>query len=730
MANKKIQGITIEIGGSTTKLNDALKSTNKVIYSTNSELKQLKSALKLDPKNTELLAQKQELLKKNIQESTNRLNALKEAQRQMGAYNSLTDEQKENYRALSVEIAKSETAIKKMNSELRQTNHIDFSKVKATLQKVGDIASEVVKKVGQVAVGVSTAMASVVAMGVKSYAQLEQSIGGVETLFGENAQKVIDNANKAYQTAGVSANEYMQGVTSFSASLLQSLSGDTSKAADIADMAFRDMSDNANKFGTDMSSIQDAYQGFAKQNYTMLDNLKLGYGGTKTEMERLLKDAQEISGVKYDISNLSDVYNAIHVIQEKLKVTGTTAQEASSTISGSANSMKSAFDNFLNGSGTPEQLGSTITTFMNNVANAITKLAPQILSGLVQVIENVAPQLGSLLITLLPQLLEAVQNLINSLFTMISQNVQPIADMVVNLLTSFVDFILQNLPMMIEVGFQLLIALAEGIVQSLPELIPKIIQVIIEIMNIFNQNFDKILEIGVQIIIGIIQGLINSIPTILQNLPTILMAIINFFAAGKLLSVGANLLKGLGSGLIKAIPELIKKLPQIISNIINYFKTNGISAFKNIGGDLIKGLWNGIKNVKNWILDKIKGFGKSILNGLKSFFGIHSPSTVMRDMIGVNLSKGIGLGFEKGMPATLSKVKNAMGNLTSSIKITPSNDLNLNATSPDTNLFTGGQDTFNLTINNNSKYTSPAENARLFRQELQLYQLKHKKVRG
>ena len=274
--SKRIQGITIEIDGNTTKLNDALKDTNKVIYSTNSELKALNQALKLDPKNTELLAEKQDVLKKNIEATKEKLETLKEAQRQMGDYNSLTDEQKENYRALSVEIAKSESALNGMNTELKNMNKIDLSKVKDVLKKIGDVAIDVVKKVGQVVAGVSAALTSVVGLGVKSFAELEQNVGGVETLFGKDAQKVIDNAAKAFQTAGVSANEYMKGVTSFSASLLQSLSGDTAKAADVADMAFKDMSDNANKFGTDMQSIQNAYQGFAKQNYTMLDNLKLG----------------------------------------------------------------------------------------------------------------------------------------------------------------------------------------------------------------------------------------------------------------------------------------------------------------------------------------------------------------------------------------------------------------------------------------------------------------------
>lgn len=276
MAGKNIKGITIEIGGNTTKLQDALKDVDKQVYGLNSDLKALNQALKLDPKNTELLSQKHDVLKRNIEATTERLNTLKEAQRQMGDYNKLTDEQKSSYNQLSLEIEKGEKALKDMNKEMLKTSGIDLDKVKEGLKKVGEVALDVSKKMLQVTTAISGALAGLVGAGVKSYAEMEQNLGGVETLFGESAEKVIENAKNAYKTAGVSANEYMAGVTSFSASLLQSLSGDTEKAAEISDMAFRDMSDNANKFGTDMSSIQSAYQGFAKQNYTMLDNLKLG----------------------------------------------------------------------------------------------------------------------------------------------------------------------------------------------------------------------------------------------------------------------------------------------------------------------------------------------------------------------------------------------------------------------------------------------------------------------
>lgn len=682
MASKNIKGITIEIGGNTSKLENALKDVNKVVYNTNSELKNLNKALKLDPKNTELLAQKQELLKKNIQASTERLNTLKEAQKQMGDYNKLTDEQKESYRALSVEIAKSENALKQMNSELSKGNSIDLSKVGNALKKVGSIAADVFKKVAKVVSAVSGAVAGLVVAGVKSYAELEQNIGGVETLFKDSADKVIKNAQNAYKTAGVSANEYMKGVTSFSASLLQSLGGDTDKAADIADMAFRDMSDNANKFGTDMESIQNAYQGFAKQNYTMLDNLKLGYGGTKTEMERLLKDAEKISGVKYNIKNLSDVYSAIHVIQDKLGVTGTTAKEAEKTISGSANAMKAAFDNFLNGSGSPKQLSESIMTFIKNVAGVIQELAPSILEGLTTLITDLLPQIGNLLIKYLPTLFQSVQKMLNSLFKLISANVKPIADMVLSIFNSLVKFILENLPMILKAAIEIVVALANGIAESLPELVPVIVDTILTIVETILDNLDMIIDAAINIIMALAEGLINALPILIERLPEIVIklvaGIIKFRM--KLVEAGLKLIVALAEGLIKAIPELIKKIPDIIKSMVNEF-ANQAGKILNIGKDIVRGIWEGIKSMKDWLKNKIGGFAGGVVKNIKSFFGIHSPSTLMRDEIGLNLTKGIGEGIEEGIPGIIKEVNSAMSDLNSGIQASVNPTINPTANS-------------------------------------------------
>ena len=676
MASKKIQGITIEIDGNTTKLGNALKEVDKIVYSTNAELKNLNSALKLDPKNTELLAQKQELLKKNIEESTKRLNQLKEAQKQMGNYNNLTEEQKENYRALSVEIAKSESAIKKMNAEMQKTDKLDFSKVKEGLKKVGEVAAEVIKKVAAVVTAVGGAIAGVVAAGVKSYAELEQNIGGVETLFGDSANKVMENAKKAFQTAGVSANEYMAGVTSFSASLLQSLAGDTEKAAAVADMAFQDMSDNANKFGTDMSSIQSAYQGFAKQNYTMLDNLKLGYGGTKTEMERLLKDAQKISGVKYNINNLSDVYNAIHVIQEELGVTGTTAEEAATTISGSMNSMKAAFDNFINGSGSPEQLSESIVIFVENVSNVILKLAPSILSGISNLIANLLPQIGKLLMQMLPQLFKAAQDLITSLLNMIKSNVQPIADTVVSIIMSFVNFILDNLPLIIEVGLQIILALAEGIAKQLPELIPTIIDVVLKIVEIILDNIDLIVEVAIEIIVALVEGIIKAIPKLIEATPQIITkfvtALLNL--KDKVGEGGKKLLIAIKDGIVDNLGTLWEKIKEIPGKIKDKL-IEGIQNMKDAGKELMNGLWGGLKEKWENLKSKVSDLGNGIVNKFKSVFGIHSPSKVMKEQIGENL----GLGVASGIEDTIKEVEKSTKNLSYKVETSLNPKINPNA---------------------------------------------------
>lgn len=521
------------------------------------------------------------------------------------------------------------------------------------------------------------AMIDVGKQALTSYADYEQLVGGVETLFKDSAGIVENYANNAYKTAGLSANEYMETVTSFSASLLQSLGNDTEASAKYADQAIIDMADNANKMGTSMSMIQSAYQGFAKQNYTMLDNLKLGYGGTKTEMQRLITDANKVKQANGEMADLSidsfaDITEAIHIIQTEMGITGTTAKEASSTISGSVNSMKSAWQNLLTGLADGNaNIGDLINNLVDSVITAGDNILP-IVDQIAQTVMEVLPKILDAILQHLPQFLEAGVNILNNLISGIQQNLPAIMNAVMQIITTIVNVLVQNLPQILQMGIQIIVSLIQGIAQQLPTLIPQIIDAVILMAETLIDNIDLIIDAGIQLIIGLADGLIKALPDLIDKIPVIIDKLITAITDNlpKIIEMGITLTIKLAEGLIKAIPQLVSKIPQIISSLVkgitNYFGkmldmgkqllgkvkdgiTSGISGMLDVGKNLVQGLWNGINNAKNWVLDKIKGFGKSILNGIKGIFGIHSPSTVFRDEIGKNLALGLGEGFADEM---------------------------------------------------------------------------------
>ena len=542
------------------------------------------------------------------------------------------------------------------------------NKVKSGFSKLGSIAGTAMKGVSVAVGAAATAVTGLVTASVNAYAEYEQLVGGVDTLFKDSSKKLQEYANEAYKTAGLSANEYMSTVTSFSASLLQSLGGDTSKAADYANQALIDMSDNANKMGTSMESIQYAYQGFAKQNYTMLDNLKLGYGGTKEEMKRLLEDAQKLTGIKYDISSFADVTQAIHAIQTELGITGTTAKEASSTIEGSLNSVKGAWNNLLVGITNPDadwdkliqNLVDTVTTAGENILPAIKSALVGVSALIRDLFPMIAKEIPALVAEILPQLVQTGASILQSLMSGIQQNLPLLIESALQIITILADGILQMLPQILEMGMQLILQFMLGIAEKAPDLVPQIIDIIIKMLEIFNQNFDKFILAGIKLILGLIEGLIKSIPNIIKNLPTIIMAILNFFTAKKLISAGITLLKGLGTGLINGIPNLLKNIPKIIGNIVNTFKTQGTSAFKSIGTNIVKGIWNGISGMASWLWNKISGWCSSIFDNIKNFFGIHSPSKLFADKIGKMLGLGLGEGFDDSLSSVYKDMERAV----------------------------------------------------------------------
>jgi len=342
-------------------------------------------------------------------------------------------------------------------------------------------------------------------------------------------------------------------------------------------------------------------------------NLKLGYGGTKTEMERLLADAEKISGVHYDISNLSDVYNAIHVIQGELDITGTTAKEASETISGSVASAKSAFKNFLSGQGGIEEVISTFTTTSKNIAKGVMKVFPQVTEGIVGIINGLIPLLPEFIDQLLPPLIQGATNLLIGL---------------VNALPQFITVLAQMLPQIITTLIQGATTIIQALAQQMPTLIPIVVTAILDGLLAILDNVDQLVDAGIQLLMGLTDGIINAIPILIEKGPEIIDKLIHAFSENypKIISLGITLTTKIAEGLIKNIPKLVSSIPRLVSSMINTF-TSWIGSFVNIGKNMISGLINGIKSMFGSAVNVAKNLGKSILNGIKGLLGIHSPST-------------------------------------------------------------------------------------------------------
>ena len=530
------------------------------------------------------------------------------------------------------------------------------------------------------AAGIGRALASTISEG----AALEQSLGGIDTLFKDSAAKVKQNAAEAYRTAGMSANQYMELTTNFAASLLQSLGGDTAKAADIADMAMQDMSDNANKMGTDMGRITDAYQGFARQNYTMLDNLKLGYGGTKEEMERLLADAEKLTGVHYDINNLSDVYTAIHAIQEQLEITGTTADEAAGTLSGSAASMKAAFSNVLGKltlgediKPALESLAQTTTTYLaGNLIPAVWNILKALPSSLATFVQSMGTQLATQmpaliseiqtgLMTGMPQLIQSGIAMIQQLGQGLAQGIPTMLAQVMPMLTSFSGTIRENFGMLVDAGIDLIMNLVDGLIAGLPSLIEYVPEIVSNIAGLINDNAPKLLFSAAEIIAKLVMGLIRNIPVIIQNLPKIIKAIVDTIMAFNWLQLGSTIIKGLANG----IKNMAASFKNTMSGTLRDAANAAMDAIKSFpakavqwGKDMISGFVHGITSSIGKIIQAVSGIASTIASYLHfsrpDVGPLHEYETWMPD-------------FVDGMATTLTRsagqLRTAAGGLARSV---------------------------------------------------------------
>lgn len=576
----------------------------------------------------------------------------------------------------------------------------DDSPFQKVLGKIGSAVNTAVKAS---AAAVGAASAGVAALGtacINAYADYEQLVGGVETLFKDSADTIQTYADNAYKTAGLSANEYMETVTSFSASLLQSLDGDTEKAAAAADLAITDMADNANKMGTAMESIQDAYQGFAKQNYTMLDNLKLGYGGTKEEMQRLLADAEKLSGVKYDLSSYADIVEAIHVIQTEMGITGTTAKEASTTIQGSVASMKAAWANLMVGMADDTQdFDLLLSNFIESIGTVADNLLPRIgvvIEGMGKLVAGLAPEIASALPTLtnelLPNLVELGVQSISALVQGIQENGDSLAAGALSIVGTLAEGIAELLPMVADTAASLAVSLADGLTESLPNIIPVAIETISTLVENLTENANIIIDAGIQIILALGEGLIAALPQLIETVPQIVINIANVINdnAPKLVDTALYLITRLAVGLVQAIPTLVVNIPKIIEAIVAAFMAfqwlnlgkqlidgvangvkkagesmataakNAFSKFKskitgsevatelkNIGKYIIDGIVGGIKNSLSKIANIAGKIKDTLLSKLKGLFKIASPSKLMKEEVGAYIGEGIAVGIEE-----------------------------------------------------------------------------------
>ena len=432
----------------------------------------------------------------------------------------------------------------------------------------------------------AAAIGKMISDSVNAGGALQQSLGGIETLFKDSADKVKTYAAQAYKTAGLSANDYMESTTSFAASLLSSVSQDTDAAAQLANMAMVDMSDNANKMGTSMQDIQNAYQGFAKQNYTMLDNLRIGYGGTQAEMQRLLKDAEKISGVKYDLGNLADMYSAIHVIQTELDITGTTAREATTTLTGSFASMKAAAQNVLGQMALGEDLQPSLEAL---VETARTYLVDNLLPLVVNAVGGIPEAIAALA----PAILQTGTELLQNLTSGFAAGIPDFLSQALPAVLSFTEELRANFGDFVSAGIDLILSLANGLVEGLPQLFAYIPDIVINIAGFINDNAPKILAGAVGLMVQMGKGLIDSIPLIIQNMGKIVEAIVSVISAFNWLNLGANILKGLASGIKSMASSVTQAMQQGISGAISWIKSlpgQAVQWGKNLIQSFISGL--------------------------------------------------------------------------------------------------------------------------------------------
>lgn len=702
------------------QLQAGLKTANKLIRESQSEFKAAAAGMDDWTKSESGLTARINSLNQITSVQREKVNALKASYQQM--IDDGLDPASERAIQLRTQINNEEAALAKNEKELKDNTKAlndlgtesedtgeEVEETSSKLESMGDIAKKAAGLVAAAAAAIGAGVVALAKSAVESYADYEQLVGGVETLFGAGGQSLeeyaksvgksvseakgeynklmsaqdtmIKNAANAYKTAGMSANEYIENVTGFSAALISSLDGDTVKAAAAADRALTDISDNANKMGTDMQSIVDTYQSLAKGNYQMLDNLKLGYGGTKTEMERMIKDANAVKKANGEMANLSidsfaDVTEAIHIIQNEMGITGTTAKEAASTISGSVGMTKAAWQNLMTGIADDTQdFDMLIDNFVDSVTAAANNLLPRIaiaLQGVVKLVEKLIPQIPPLIEQFLPVVIDGIMSIVDGITTIFPAIVDAVLEVVPQLLTALIGM----LPSVLDTIVQLIVQVINALSKMLPTIVNAIIKVVPLLITALVNAIPQLLQAAITLLMAIVQALPTIVQRLTQALPTIINTIISVLIQNLPLIIQAavTLFMAIVQAIPQIIPQLVEVIPAIISAMFNALTSpEAIASFKDAGKQLIEGLWNGIKDMTSWIGEKIKGFGKGVLNGLKKFFGIASPSKVMANVVGKNLALGIGKGFEDNIKGVNKEIQSAMNFDSPSINVNRTN---------------------------------------------------------
>lgn len=560
----------------------------------------------------------------------------------------------------------------------------------AGVHKLGSIAKSGLAVLGTAVAGSIAAFGALTKASLDSVASLEQNVGGVETLFKKSADTVIANAKKAYETAGLSANEYMSTVTSFSASLLQSLSGDTEKAASYADRAIVDMSDNANKMGTSMESIQNAYQGFAKQNYTMLDNLKLGYGGTKEEMQRLVKDASKMTdvqkelGVTVDESSLSfgNIVNAISVMQKSMGIAGTTAEEAATTIEGSMNSAKAAWDNFMNGTISAEDFAKTINVAAENIVKNLEEIVPRLVQTIPIAAGAIFDQVTASMQEHSADMIQSGSQLLTDLVTEIAQSTPVVIDAGADVIDTLIQNIESSAPDLSGTGMQIVDSLVSGIVRVGGSLLSAGAQIVSNLLSGLSESAPSIAEQAGVIISSLVSGIQSNVPQMLtaaadaiasfasgigEQLPTLvpqaLQMVVTLADAvisniPTIVNAGISLLTGLVQGIINALPTLISEGPRIINEFAD--------AIYSAVGQLITTAGKLIIDFGKGLIDQIPLIKQHALDILMAIINVMSLSKMLS--LGKSLMSSLGNGIKSMAGAVRSAGSNIITNLVNGIK--------------------------------------------------------------